>query len=128
MVLTRRSLLATAALGWFVPPPFVSADVEWCFDDPPVHVRLPDGAPVNVNVRVGVPAGRRDQLKAAITSGEVVADQAGSAIQITSLVPEAPDGSFAVGVTASAGKEHVQAVQSGVAGTPIVLLLPLPAA
>ena len=124
--LNRRQVLATAVLAWLGLPALASADVEWCFDDPPVLVRLPSGAPVNVNVSIRVPGGRRDQLRAATASGTVHTDESTPTIQVTVLVPNAPDGSFPVQVTASAGKEQVQVTQDGVAGSPLLLALPFP--
>ncbi len=126
VVVTRRRLLATTALAWLAMPALAAADVEWCFDDPPVLVRLPSGAPINVNVRVRVPVGRRAQLQATVASGAVVPVQNCLAIQINILVPSAPDDPFPLQVTADVHKAQVQVVQSGMAGTPLVILLPLP--
>ena len=122
---TRRKVVATALLAWLGLPTLASADVEWCFDDPPVLVRLPSGAPVNVNVDVRVPAGRREQLKAVSVSGMVVGDEGRQAIQVTALVPLAADGSFPVQITVGSARESVSITQSGVAGTPFVFRLPI---
>jgi hypothetical protein len=122
---TRRQIVATALLAWLGLPALASADVEWCYDDPPVLVRLPSGAPVNVNVLIRVPAGRREQLKAASVSGMVVDDAGDEAIQVTALVPAA-DASFPVQITVGSGKESVNLTQIGVAGLPLVFLLPIP--
>ena len=123
--LTRRQVVAAALLAWLGVPALASADVEWCFDHPPVLVRLPSGAPMNVNVNIRVPAGRREQLKAASVSGAVIGNADGEAIQITALVPSA-DASFPVQITVGSAKESVSVTQSGVAGQPLVFLLPLP--
>ena len=124
---TRRRVVATALLAWLGLPALASADVEWCFDDPPVQIRLPSGAPVTVNISIRVPAGRRDQLKAASVSAAVLRDADGDAIQVTALVPSAADGSFPVQMTAHSGRESFGSTQNGVAGTPLVFMLPLPA-
>lgn len=123
--LTRRQVVATTLLAWLGLPTLASADVEWCFDDPPVLVRLPTGMPVNVNVNLRVPAGRREELKAASVSGVVVNNAGKEAIQITALVPSARD-SFPVQITVRSAKEAVSLTQGGVAGTPVVFLLPVP--
>lgn len=116
-----------ALLAWLGVPALASADVEWCFDDPPVQIRLPSGAPVTVNISIRVPAGRRDQLKAASVSAAVLRDADGDAIQVTALVPSAADGSFPVQMTAHSGRESFGSTQNGIAGTPLVFMLPLPA-
>ncbi|HEV7216878.1 MAG TPA: hypothetical protein VGP33_17360 [Chloroflexota bacterium] len=124
---TRRQVLATALLAWLGLPTLASADVEWCYDDPPVLVRLPSGAPVNLNVRIRVPTGRREQLKAASVVGMVVDNAGEEAIQVTALVPPA-DAEFPVQITVGSRKESVNATQTGVAGMPVVFLLPIPSA
>lgn len=118
--LTRRQLMVAGGLAALVWPATAFADVEWCFDDPPVLVRLPSGAPVNVNLDIRVPAGYRDQLKAALTSWSTApAGQGGTDIQISVVVPSADGDQFPVRVTASVAKDAVVVTTEGTAGTPL---------
>lgn len=121
--MTRRALIAAGLLAGLSFPLTAYADVEWCFDDPPVLVRLPSGAPVNVNLWVAVPADNRPQLQATVVSG--TADASGTTIQISVLVPSGATGPFPVQIRAAIAKDAAQTVQSGVSGTPVVMTLAL---
>jgi hypothetical protein len=119
--LTRRHLIVAGGLTALTWPATAFADVEWCFDDPPVLVRLPSGAPVNVNLDIRVPAGYRDQLRAAVTTWTATpgAGQVGTDIQLSVLVPSAAGERFPIRIVAGIVKDAVQVVTLGNAGTPV---------
>lgn len=78
------------------------AQVDWCSGDPPVHVILPSGMPLEVTVRVSVPRAHRAALRSVTASGEVVDLQGNTArLLVTVVVPSDGPDSFPVKVAAT---------------------------
>jgi hypothetical protein len=119
----HSGLAGLALLGWLAWPLAARADVEWCYDDPPVLVRLPSGAPVNVNVQVGVPAAYRADLQATQAWAEYAGSTDNPGIVVYVFVPADPGDAFPVQVTATAGKVQTAVAGSGRAGHIITLTL-----
>lgn len=91
-------LLASMGLGTGT----AHAEVDWCGSDPPVHLVLPSGRPLEVTVWVEVPRSQRAALNAMSVSGDVVRVRGNTAdIQVTVTVPEGDSGGFPVRASVS---------------------------
>jgi hypothetical protein len=86
---------------WLTTGLGASASVDWCSGDPPVHLILPSGKPLEANVHVSVPQGEQAGLQAATVTGTVVSVQ-GATAQVVAAVVVPPEGGAAFPVTVSA--------------------------
>ncbi|MGH2458348.1 MAG: hypothetical protein ACRDIY_05720 [Chloroflexota bacterium] len=95
------SLFAASQI-WLGIGGIARAEVDWCGGDPPVHVSLPSGQPLEVNAHVQIPSSDRDALRTISVIGQVLGVQDGVAtVQLSIAVPDDGSGSFPVQATVS---------------------------
>ncbi|MBX6772753.1 MAG: hypothetical protein IRY83_13565 [Chloroflexi bacterium] len=124
----RAAALLIAVLLAGAGPTAAHAEVDWCGGDPPVHLALPNGMPLELTVHLSVPVSHRAALRAATVTGQAIAlDGARAAVALTVSVPDDGQGSFPVVVAVGLHGETVATVtdQSGTA-IPVSLTVTLP--
>lgn len=123
--LSRRTLITLAGLSCFAFPTAASAELEWCWDDPPVHAQLPTGKALTVNLMLKIPSRYRRQLRKAVVSADMLGDSASPVLAVHALVPSNSPVSFPVYVTASARRFAAASTNVGQSGETVSLYLPL---
>lgn len=119
-LLASLGLAASLFLGQWAG---AGAEADWCASDPPVHLILPSGKPLEVNVWVAVPGDEQEALSAASISGQVSSVQGGVASVVAYVVvPRTGGGTFPVLATGqSHGPSNRSRTVEGSAGTTLVV-------
>ncbi len=120
--------LVAASQVWLAAGAVAQAEVDWCGGDPPVHLILPSGQPLETNVHVEIPVGDASALSTIAASGRVVSVQGNVAtVQVSVSAPDDGLGPFPVQVKASSlGSSVVTMGTSGSVPTVVTLSVMLP--
>ena len=103
-----------------------SANVVWCFDDPPAQVATASGSNLTVNTTVSVVRAEVKYLTAVHDTATTAPDGRGGTL-ITVQV-SLPAGISTARITSSVNRYQVTATATGQGGTTVTLYLDVPAA
>lgn len=103
-----------------------SANVVWCFDDPPAQVATPSGSNLTVNTSVSVVRAEVKYLSAVHDTATAAPDGTGGTL-ITVQV-SLPAGISTARITSSVNRYQVTATATGYGATTVTLYLDVPAA